>query len=1130
MPNNIPSQIVNLYSGQIQFADPTKPWTPDDFPTLPSTNLILTAIGTADNANISTLSFTNTILYEPYEPVSVYPSVRKSVLVDQSGIVQYSEPRIGFLSTIAPAFTKGYDLPADVVSFTPSSTGGAGILDILTGRADTLTNAIGKLDAWIANAFLLQPPAVHAVEPETTSLYGGMRWLNFNTYSILDKFIPYVTNILFIIGDPTTPNYCTFEVNDSEYFPYKTYCDGISPVNHPLVRLRIYTDCFLTAADVLYSKQVMQTRCIKIITESGNVRFPETGKVFAIENTNGTNTYTTVSIFLPNLTASYPKNTAIPVYIAYLNKTDSAINITQTSTIIHSVGDPSMPQKVTPIGATQSTITFELVKPLYADSLGNVTEPLFSSYQMDYTLQQMNTAFDVTTGFQYGIPNPTSLRTELSAYNNTIFTQSFPYIQSTQQVVLTGTHAAPLIPGVVWSTTTSAVNCASHEGPAVNSQWMSTLFPLQTTHAIRSVPLVNINESGSLAAAHISSITYASYTDGWNVGPYVSTDVLFFSVSTPLLCNMSTFAQFNDASLPGDRSTITVAMAYTNVDAHTLVTSQLVASTCMDDFPLHMLLDSEAPNAAFIMEIEDSQTNPTSQHYFYKYRMQGEQIISTISTANQTLQFVIQNHTNNGTVLEAQTMSSLAYVFQTDQDSPFSTLDVTFNGRITSTGQVSGLYTASQSSQLYFDMVGINFANVFTASTLAHAQIGYIEQYTSTIVHVGPRQNYTQNVHIWSDMNEVTELPFPQNTPLTMSSLRVGLYPTVYTNPISTPTMFLAGAFVAASPLQTQSTFLSTFGSSVFIDTVSLSTVSSFTNTMGLYGQRVSNLLPRLEHLCFAYDMGDSISETGDSGPGLDVSLNTLYTMNDANVFTISPSVFYNNALTISTIYMDTSSRELLYTKGHYTHPAGYNFSQFSGDSIGVPNAVYPDFTNDLVDDVNDGYRYASFAYETPIMVEPTPYQFINVCIINPSGIGAIGFVKNANTFFPCAPVDPYAAPYMNVRLHAKYYGAYDAGTYQTVESEWINGLKERDPMIFDDQLFDIGGSYFASTIGNDIVYSIQMNRRFYTKVGYIVRVGISRQGSYSGSGAHEITFDGIRTWLSDDVAQTQTDISADMY
>ena len=1132
MPNNLtPSQIVNLSSGQIQFADPTKPWGPDDFPALPSTNLIITAVGTADTANISTLSFTNRIIYEPYEPTAVYPSTLKSLLVDQSGVIRYAEPRIGFLSTVSPAFTTGYKPPVAVTSFTPSSIGGAGILDVVSGNADTITNAIGKLDAWIANAFLLQPPIIQPIEPETTSIYGGMRWLNFNTYNVLDKFVPYVTNILFIVGDPASSNYCTFEMSDCEYFPYKTFVNGISPSLYPLVRLRIFTDCFLTDADELYSKQVMQTHCIQIITESGNVAFPESGKVFAIEKTNGVDTYTTVSVYFPNLPLSYPKNTQIPVYIVYMNKTDSAINVTQTSTIINSTGNPGPVRQASPIGATSNSVTFQVQRPIYADATGLVTEPMFSSYQMSYTLKQMNTAYDATTGFRYGIANPTTIPTTLTPYINNTLTQSFPYIQSTQQVVLTGISPSTIFPGTVWSTTTTATNCASLAGTSFSSVWVSTLFPVQQTPNISSIKLVNQNiPGGGLASATASTITYTSYNNGWNVGPFVSTDVLFFSVSTPLQCVMSTAAQFNDITLPGDRSTITVKTIYTNVDKNPIVGAQLTLSTFANDFPINQSIESDTDHtAALILAISDSQTLSTSTRYFYNYLMQGEQVISTISTANQTLQFTIQNTTNNNLALRAQTLSSLKYVFQTDQDSPFSTLNINFKG-VTSTGQVSGMYTPSQSSQICFDMVGVNFANAFTASTLAHAQIGYIQQYTNAVVPAGPKNNYRQNVRIYSTPGEVTTLPFPQNTPLTMSSLCVSLYPNTYTNPVSTPTLFLAGAFVAASPLQTQSTFVSTFGSPFFIDTLSLSTVSSFTNTKAPYGQRVRNLLPRSNAPGTVNNMNDSVNTVGNSGQGLNVAVSSFFTITYPNIFQVSSAVVYNNASSISSFYTSSYSRELLYTKGHYTHPAGYNFSQFSGKPIGQPNAVYPNFTNDLVNDVNNGYRYASFAYETSTLATPTPYQFINVRIVNPSYVSTVGFISTINTFFPDAPVDPYVVPNMNVRIHAKYFGAYDVGSYQTMESEWINGLKECDQTIFNDQTFDIGGSYYASTIGNDIIYSIQMNRRFYTKVGYIIRVGISRLGSYAAVSTNAITFDGIQTWLTDDITNTQTDIIADIY
>jgi hypothetical protein len=316
----------------------------------------------------------------------------------------------------------------------------------------------------------------------------------------------------------------------------------------------------------------------------------------------------------------------------------------------------------------------------------------------------------------------------------------------------------------------------------------------------------------------------------------------------------------------------------------------------------------------------------------------------------------------------------------------------------------------------------------------------------------------------------------------------------------------------------------------MFIDAPSATYVSSFSNTTTPYGLRVSNLLPRSNIVTTPNNMYDSVNSTGNSGIGLNVAVSSFFKMNYPNVFAISTSVYYNNQSTISTIYTNPYSRELLYTNGQYVHPGGLNFSQFSGAALGDPSAIYPNFTNDLINDVNDGYRYASFAFESQQFLAPTPIQFINVRIKNPSYISTLGFTSSANLCWPNDVVDPYVVPNMNVRMHVKYFGAYDVGTYQTVESEWINGLKQCDQYIFNDQTFDIGGNYYVSTIGNDIIYSVQMNRRFYTKLGYIVRVGISESASYQQVSTNAIRFDSITTYLTDDITATQTDITANIY
>lgn len=1121
------ANIANLCSGQIQFADPTKPWSPNDFPNMPSSMLGITAIGTIETANISTLSFTNAIQYEPYEPSSIYSTLWKTLEINQSGVVAYKEPTVGFVSTIAPAFCG-----VDISGFTPSSIGGPGIKDVLTGKPDTITNALAKLDGWIANAFLLQPPAVTPLQPETTSLYGGMRWKNFCTYNLLDKFVPYVTSMMFIVGDPASSDYCTFEVSMCDLFPYKLYTDGISPVRYPLVKLRIYTDCFIAEADELYSKAVMQTRCVRIVTESGNVTFPNTGKVFAVDYTNGTDTYTTMSLYFPSLSSTYPKNTNIPLYIAYLNQTDGPVNVVQTSTIINSVGSPGPLQTLAPTHATQSTVTFMITAPQYADTTASVTEPLFSSYQMNYTLKQMNTAYDTTTGFRYGIPSPISIPSNLTSYDNATFTEGVPFISYIQSTIITGTQSQPLVPGTVWSTNMTANNCAMLSGPSLASPYVSTLFPVQHTSTLSSASIIPFPAANpGLVEAVQSSIYYTSYNNGWTINTNVSTNVLFFNDTTSFVFVPDRQPQFNDSTLPGDRSTITLETLFTSPDQNKFLTSQFSLSTTADDYTLNTTFVGPIyPTASMIVQILESQTDTMSQKYFYNFNAIASQTISTISTATQSVQMAIQNTRTDGVNLYTQTLSSQAYTFVTDQDNPYATLDIKYNGRVTSTTMVSGLLTADSNAKLCMDIVGKNFGNVFMASTFGHAKLGTYNPYNNSTIDGGLEEVYSSNIRFYTPAGEITTLPFPQNTNITMSSVCVSFFSTLYTSPISTLTLYLQAALKPASPLQTESAYVSTFTSPMFIDAPSATYVSSFSNTTTPYGLRVSNLLPRSNIATVPNNMYDSVNITGNSGIGLDVAVSSFFKMNYPNIFAISTSVYYNNQSTISTIYTNPYSRELLYTNGKYMHPGGLNFSQFSGAALGNPTAVYPNFTNDLINDVNDGYRYASFVYESQQFLAPTPIQFINVRIKNPSYISTLGFISSANLCWPNGVVDPYVVPNMNVRMHVKYFGAYDVGTYETVESEWINGLKQCDQYIFNDKTFDIGGNYYVSTIGNDIIYSVQMNRRFYTKLGYIVRVGISESASYQQVSTNAISFDSITTYLTDDITATQTDITANIY
>jgi hypothetical protein len=570
------SSIAHLSSGSLLFNDPTLPWSPDDFPTLPSTALAVTFQGTIATGNISTLTLTNQIQYAPFEPESIRPSLTKTLQINQGGQVILQEPTVQFLSTTSQAFQQ------PVGSFAQSTIGGAGIQDV-TANPDTLTNALGKLDAWITNAFLLQPPGVQPITSETNVFYGGVQWLNFPTYNILDKFVPFVNSILFIVGDPTTANYLTFEINDPTLFPYKTYTDGISPHFAPLVRLRIFTNCFVPTADALYTKTVMQTKCVKIITEMGDATLPTVGKVFALDQTDGTTTYTTVSLYLPNLPNSYPVGTEVPIKIVYLNKTSSPVTLTSASTVQATTGDPGAVTSVTPLYETPSSIALQVVAPTYSDTTGLVTTPFFSTYQVEYTLQQMNSAAP-GLGFRYGIPDPATIPGDEAAYSNVSFTQSIPFETCNQVLALTGTTANPLVPGAQWSNSINATNCVGNAGPVTALPILSTLFPTVTAPSMTNIPLQNMSPGET---RFIGTLTSPYYDNGWNLSTIVPNDVFFFSTPSFLNYQLSTPVQWNDGSYPGDRNTLTLNLYHTDEAGNQTNPATLAVASTSDDFPLN---------------------------------------------------------------------------------------------------------------------------------------------------------------------------------------------------------------------------------------------------------------------------------------------------------------------------------------------------------------------------------------------------------------------------------------------------------------------------------------------------------------------------------------------------------------
>ena len=189
-------------------------------------------------------------------------------------------------------------------------------------------------------------------------------------------------------------------------------------------------------------------------------------------------------------------------------------------------------------------------------------------------------------------------------------------------------------------------------------------------------------------------------------------------------------------------------------------------------------------------------------------------------------------------------------------------------------------------------------------------------------------------------------------------------------------------------------------------------------------------------------------------------------------------------------------------------HSSGLNFSMFNSNFLQIPSAIYPDFTYDKINDVNYGFRYATFAFETPIYEPPESYQFINITIHNPSAVGSIGTIRLDNDYLPDAPVVNSLLQYMKCRMHVLLLGSYNPSTYSVFQTEWIDCFKIIQQDIFDDSNYAIGGCVQVTQNGGDVTYTVQINRRAYTKILALVRFGISQDGSIYGG--NPITFDGI--------------------
>lgn len=1083
---------LNLSSGQIHFNDPTKPWDPSHYPILPSTNLVLTAHGRIEDRNVSTLTLTNAIQYAPYESQSVRPSLEKSLLIANNGVISYKEATVGVVSTTVNAFSKGTS------AFNQANVGGAGIQDAVSGAPDSITNAIGKLDSWIANAFLYQPPAINAIESETNAFYGGVRWQNFDVYNVMDKSVPFVNSILFVIGNPSSTNYVSFEVLKSDYFPYKNYKNGISPVNHPVVRLRIFTDFFPNNFDVSYSRQSMQFGCIRVISESGFCTFPATGKVIGIDYTDGETSYTTINVYLPNISSSYPKDTSVPVSVVYLNQTVGSTNVANLSTVQSIGGAPSAVQFVSTFAQTPSTIAYRVERPVYSDMEHSMTVPYFSTYKFNYKLMKMNAAHNQGFGYRYGINDSNIIPAEFQPYTSNL-NGDIIYQMSTQNVIFGGNMLSTILPAAVWSTSVAAVNSSHNIGDITAISHVSTLFARPYISSISSVSIVNL--SRNIVSKTSGRIKTLSYNSLWTIGNNPLSDVLYFS--TPLMMNyrLSAPIQFNDPSYPGDRSTIAITNRYID-DMSVENSATLTFSTFNNDFPLNSSLMFTNDSNIISTVIQETFGSVPYQKYFYKTTAGGAVKVNNIADVDQSVQMLLTNSKITGfdNPVETQTFSTPVYNFRTEPYNKAAIIDIQSAGLPSATA-ISGLYTPVKNSPFNFNIIAKNTANVYSASNF-----GYSALYLDPFVVSGSNIMSTISIRD-TTYNPITSLPIPQNSNIILSSFTAAITSNVYQDPIDAKTFSLIANIPPANPFDGNQVFVKTITPTIFIDTVSQNTVDNFINPSAAYGQRVLSLMPRLEVPGTQTNIQDGVDASGNYGSGLDVAISSFYSIGSTFNVSISTFVNYNHTSSISSIYTDPYNRELIYTNGHYMHVRGLNFSQFNANYLQIPDASYPDFTTDGMSDDNFGYRYATFAFTSPILQPAQTYEFIKITLNNASAVGTIVtndpsvILRSGNDYFPDGPVASNYIQYMKCRMHVRLLGSHNPDTYATFTTGWIDCWKNVEQATFDDNIFGIGGAVSAQINGQNITYTVQINKRAYTKILALVRIGIARDGSiYGGS------------------------------
>jgi len=1101
------SQKVLLGKGTIDFADPQSSWTPN-YTTLPSTALAMGFAGSLQTCEFSTINLTNCRTYSDYEPSSIQSSLSKAFLINSAGSITYAEPVLGIGSTQSVFFP--------VSSFGSSTIGGANIQDTLqnTPNPDTITTAIAKLDGWITGAFLLQPPVVTLTSTLSANIFGGFQWSNPRRYPFLNQEIPYITGIDMIIGNGSN-NSLHMVITNSNYFPRLNYSNGIlnDPNHTPVNEFRVYSASFPTSANLLYTSTQMSTNGFYVSSATGTFAIPTSGNVLAINSTNGVSTLTSLSLYLPNLTTTYPNGTPIPFQITLQNASLGDYNPLISSILELSQGPPSAPIGITPTGtATTVSANFTITRPVYSDSVNLDTSAAnFSTYRTRYTIAQLSKSHSSGVGIRYGIPTVNTLsQTPYAAYVGNTYIQNNAYSTTPQTIsVTTG------LPAVVWSTFTQMTNVFAQEGPQSSTVLISTLFHTDSAALISALTLSNTATTLTRYAPSNTGVKTVSYSSGWTVGASPTYDVFYLSNASPLSFTIPN-GQFNAASFPGDRSTIAYTVTHSNAGAAAASTLQLTISSFNDDFSLttYSTVGTVASLSTILTDVFAGVTG--SNLFYYQATHRGTQlpVVNTTATAN-TLALVQSNRqipSYSGTITSTL-QSTVTYQFhcQPYLNAPTAPT-LRYSNVCCNATRVSGLYTPDCNATFYYDFTTSNIGHVFVGSNLGQGTV------TVNGVAAGATTTYTNNILIYNDTTSVqqTTLPFLSSTLLRFSTVSAVINATQYTTPGLIRPLGLSTVVVGYNPngatTASSTITIQVGGSNAYVDTYSAAGARNFSNVSTFSsGFRITTNLPAAGSVLS--NINDGVSGAGDYGGGLSTLYSPLISMTAGSLGLLSSILYYQHTSTLSTVYTDYYTRELLLASNTYIHPSGYNYSGYNAGLLGVAGYSYPNFSNDLTWDSNYGYRYATFAYQSNFA--NTQQQFLYVTLNTPSALGGITTTRSTNNFFPNSIVAGPNLQYMKVRMHAQLYYSFTSGTNQSGVSQWVNGFKPVPALGYDDSIFDMGGGVAVSTLGGGtaVQYKMQFGSRFYNNVIAVVRVGIAQDASVGT--ASPITFQSVNIGFS---------------